>query len=433
MSAPLNTLEIDIPRWALPIENNPDARYYGAYGGRGSGKSHFFAEKVIERCVEKETHVVCIREVQKSLSQSVKKLIEAKIESLGLGGMFKVLDNKITCSNGSLIVFQGMQDHTADSIKSLEGFDIAWVEEAQTLSDVSLTMLRPTIRKPGSQIWFGWNPFHRTSAVDKFLRKTKPDNSIVIKVNYSDNPWFPDVLEDERQQDLKGDTDNYNHVWEGHYISNTPTQFIPTKVCVAGNGKHLRDDQFNFAPIIISCDPAWEGADELVIGMRQGLMYRVLERIAVNDNDQVIGSKIAAYEDKYHADAVFIDYGYGTGIVSYGRSMYRTWLGVWANGKSGRPDCVNKRAEMIAEIKDWLEAGGSYEDNDLLEEELIHLEKLPDEGNRIKFPKKSVMFKTLGRSPNDLDALGLTFAHKVTKKVREELRQRRDYDPMDRA
>lgn len=428
----MTTLSIQVPRWAMPIENAPDARYYGAYGGRGSGKSHRFAEKVIERCIEKRTHVVCIREVQKSLGQSVKKLIESKIESLGLGSMFKIHDAKITCGNGSLIVFQGMQDHTADSIKSLEGFDIAWVEEAQTLSEISLTMLRPTIRKEGSQIWFGWNPFHRTSAVDKFLRKTKPDKSVVIKVNYSDNPWFPDVLEAERQQDLKGDIDNYNHVWEGHYISNSPTQFIPTKVIAAANGKHLADRQFNFAPVIISCDPAWEGADELVIGMRQGLMYRVLERIKVNDNDHVVGSKIQSYEDTLSADAVFIDFGFGTGIVSFGRTLGRNWIGVWANGKSARKDCVNKRAEMLANLKDWLIAGGSFEDNDILEEELIALEKLPDEGNRIKFPKKSVMAKLLGRSPNDMDALGLTFAYPVNKKEANKVPDK-PYDPMDRA
>ena len=133
-------------------------RYRAAFGGRGSGKSHFFAEMLIERCVLTPTSVVCIREVQKSLNQSVKKLLEIKIEALGVSDMFTVRDNKITSKNGSMIIFQGMQNHTADSIKSLEGFDIAWIEEAQSISEMSLSLLRPTIRKPGSEIWATWNP-----------------------------------------------------------------------------------------------------------------------------------------------------------------------------------------------------------------------------------------------------------------------------------
>ena len=151
------------------------ARYKGAYGGRGSGKSHFFGELMVERClVSPGTLAVCIREVQKSLLQSSKRLIESKIQSLGVGAHFQVLHDRIVTPGDGLIIFQGMQDSTAESIKSLEGFDIAWVEEAQTLSARSLALLRPTIRKEGSELWANWNPRRKKDAIDEFLRQKKP-------------------------------------------------------------------------------------------------------------------------------------------------------------------------------------------------------------------------------------------------------------------
>src|SRR6185295_9751635 len=141
------TLQINTPRWAIPIVSKP-SRYKGAHGGRGSGKSHLFGEYLIERCATEKVDAVCVREIQKSLNQSVKKLIEGKIESLGVSHLFEVQRDQIISAHGGRIIFQGMQNHTADSIKSLEGYDIAWVEEAQTLSQHSMDLLRPTIRKP---------------------------------------------------------------------------------------------------------------------------------------------------------------------------------------------------------------------------------------------------------------------------------------------
>lgn len=212
----MSILEIATPRVFLPLLE--PARYKGAHGGRGSGKSHFFAELLIERCVAGKTDAVCIREIQKSLKQSVKKLLESKIVSLGVGDQFEVLEAEIRGANGSLIIFQGMQDHTAESIKSLEDFDIAWVEEAQSLSQTSLTLLRPTIRKPGSELWFSWNPRHKHDPVDVLLRgPTPPTGAVVLPVNWSDNPWFPAELEQERQDDERDRPESYDHIWEGGY------------------------------------------------------------------------------------------------------------------------------------------------------------------------------------------------------------------------
>lgn len=165
---------------------------------------------------------VCIREVQKDLSQSAKKLVEDKIAAFGLGSRFDCQRAQIITPGGGLIMFQGMQDHTADSIKSLEGFDVAWVEEAQSLSERSLTLLRPTIRKEGSEIWFSWNPHRKTDAVDAFMRGAgAPDGAKVIRANWSDNPWFPETLKGERLEDQRKRPDRYGHIWEGEYAAVT--------------------------------------------------------------------------------------------------------------------------------------------------------------------------------------------------------------------
>ncbi len=216
------TLKIDTPRWLVPFLE--PARYKGAYGGRGSGKSHGFAEMVIEAHVmDQRRRTVCVREVQKTLAQSVKRLLEMKIEALGVGDYFEVQESVIKSTRGDgLILFQGMQNHTADSIKSLEGMDCAWVEEAQSLSQRSLDLLRPTIRKPGSELWFTWNPHEPTDPVDVLLRGEKPPpDAIVREVNFKDNPWFPDVLRGELEYDRSRDPDKYKHIWLGGYVANS--------------------------------------------------------------------------------------------------------------------------------------------------------------------------------------------------------------------
>ncbi len=218
----MSELILDTPRWMLPMLQ--PARYKGAWGGRGSGKSHGVAEMVIEAHVmDQKRRTVCVREVQKSLNQSVKRLLETKIQSMNAGAYFDVQESCIKSVTGDgIILFQGMQNHTADSIKSLEGMDCAWVEEAQSMSQRSLDLLRPTIRKPGSELWFTWNPGESTDPVDVLLRgENPPPNAVVIPVNFVDNPWFPDVLREEMEYDKRRDPDKYAHVWLGEYVRNS--------------------------------------------------------------------------------------------------------------------------------------------------------------------------------------------------------------------
>jgi microcystin-dependent protein len=155
----LSTLKIPTARIFEPLLS--PARYKAAFGGRGSGKSHFFGELLVETCqAERGTLAVCIREAQRTLSQSSKRLIESKIAALGIGSGFKLYSDKIETPGDGIIIFRGMQDHTADSIKSLEGFRVAWIDEAQNLSARSLSLLRPTIRAEGSELWASWNPYN---------------------------------------------------------------------------------------------------------------------------------------------------------------------------------------------------------------------------------------------------------------------------------
>jgi len=176
---------------------------------------------------------VCIREVQKTLAQSSKRLIESKLATFGLGEAdgFKVFRDVIETPGDGLIGFQGMQDHTAESIKSLEGYRRAWVEEAQGLSQRSLTLLRPTIRAAGSEIWASWNPTRKNDPIDVLLRgAAPPTGSVVLRANWSDNPWFPAELEQERQDDMRDRPDSYEHIWDGDYVKVTEGAYFAAQL-----------------------------------------------------------------------------------------------------------------------------------------------------------------------------------------------------------
>jgi phage terminase large subunit len=236
-------LEIITPRWALPLLE--PYRYKGAKGGRGGGKSWFFADLLIEQHVcNPHLQSVCIREVQNTLDTSVKKLLEARIDHYGVGHLFDIQVNRILDKRGrGLIIFKGMQDYNASNIKSLEGFDRAWVEEAQNLSQRSLQLLRPTIRKEGSEIWFSWNPENESDPVDRFLAEPRPD-AVVVLCNIYDNPLRSDLLWAEMLADRERlDVGEFHHIWEGGYRTISKEQIFADKVRVQ-----------TFEPL-----PGWDG------------------------------------------------------------------------------------------------------------------------------------------------------------------------------
>jgi len=219
-----STLQIQTPRWAVPLLK--PSRIKGAKGGRSSGKSHFLAEMLVEEhVIDPDKQTVCIREVQRSLKFSAKKLIGDKIKALGVSHLFEITLTEIRRIGAEgIIIFQGMQDHTADSIKSLEGFDLAWCEEAQSLSSRSIELLVPTIRKPGSQLWFGWNPEQPDDAVET-LFKDNPD-AILVSVNYTENPWCPEEMLKLAKWQQRVDYERYVHIWLGGYNTKSESQIF---------------------------------------------------------------------------------------------------------------------------------------------------------------------------------------------------------------
>lgn len=271
------TLKIKTPRVFLPLLK--PTRYKCAFGGRGSGKSFFFAEALIEHCVlNPGTRWVCLREVQKTLDQSVKKLLENKIIDLGVGRYFEVQLSKIITPGGGVIIFQGMQDHTAESIKSLEGMDGAWFEEAQTMTASSLELLRPTIRKENSQLWFSWNPRSISDPVDMFFRgSTPPPDSIVVNANYTDNPFLPQVLKDEIEFDKVNSPELFAHIWLGAYRPDNANSVIPSAWITAAIDAHKK---LGIEPSGIksaALDVADEGADLNAIAIRHGILIQHVE------------------------------------------------------------------------------------------------------------------------------------------------------------
>lgn len=208
------TVKVEVPEAFLGLYE--PHRYKVFYGGRGGGKSHQFADALVILSRKKKLLILCARELQNSIADSVHALLENKINQRGFLNEFNILKSEIIHRHsGSRFIFKGIR-HNTQEIKSTEGVDICWVEEAATITQDSLDILIPTIRKPGSEIWASFNPENETDPIyDRFIKKATPPDSIVRKVGWQDNPWFPDVLDRERLWLLQQDQDAYAWIWEG--------------------------------------------------------------------------------------------------------------------------------------------------------------------------------------------------------------------------
>jgi len=208
--------------WDERADDGKPVRYRAAHGGRGSAKSHSFAQALILKAAERPLRIGCYREIQKSIKDSVKRLLDDKIRSCGLERAFESTDTEIRGHNGSLFIFGGLRTNP-DAVKSTEGIDIAAVFEANRVSQRSWDLLIPTVRKERSEIWAEWNPENETDPVDLMFRGPDgaPPGALVREVNWIDNPFFPDVLKQELEWDRKRDPDKYAHIWMGGYLRNS--------------------------------------------------------------------------------------------------------------------------------------------------------------------------------------------------------------------
>lgn len=209
---------LDIPTSKVFAPLLKPARYKGARGGRGSGKSHFFAELLVAEAMNGQIRAACLREVQGSIKDSSKQLIEDKIAQMGLSASFTITEREIRGPNDSLFIFRGLQNHTAAGIKSLEGFNRAWIDEAQAISRRSLEIATPTFRAARTEMRFSWNPTRASDPVEAFFARNEGDSDFAcVTANYMDNPWLPEGLAADMERDRRRDPDRYAHVWLGGY------------------------------------------------------------------------------------------------------------------------------------------------------------------------------------------------------------------------
>lgn len=216
-----SVLRVQWPEKLLPLMEHLDGdkakrrRYYVAYGGRGSAKSWTFARALLVQAMYEPLRILCAREVMRTIADSVHRLLADQIASLGLHDWYTVTDSSISGINSSEILFAGLRAMDAAKIKSYEGIDVVWVEEAQAVSKKSWEVLVPTIRAEGSEIWVSFNPELDTDDTYQRFVAHPPEDAWVQRVTWKDNPWFPSVLEAERLSILKRDPVEYEHVWEG--------------------------------------------------------------------------------------------------------------------------------------------------------------------------------------------------------------------------
>jgi len=206
-------VQVEIPQKLLPLFR--PYRYKVLHGGRGSAKSWSVARALVTLAAARPVRVLCARETQKSIQESVHRLLKDQIGALGLDHLFDVQETRILGKNGSDFAFAGIRQQGVANLKSFEAVDICWVEEAQVVSRKSWDVLIPTIRKPGSEIWITFNPELEDDETYKRFVTEPPPDAWVCQVNWSDNPWFPQVLEDERALMQKRDPVGYKTTWEG--------------------------------------------------------------------------------------------------------------------------------------------------------------------------------------------------------------------------
>lgn len=270
--------EIEFPKMLEPLFH--PRRYKVLHGGRGGAKSWGVARALIIQAAEKPLRILCAREVQKSMKDSVHRLLRDQIEAMGYGYFFEVLDTEIRGKNGSLILFAGLQSHTVDSIKSFEGVDRVWVEEAHSVSKKSWDTLIPTIRKDDSEIWVTLNPDMDTDETYARFIATPSDDTWLCQVNWRDNPWFPSVLEQERLKAQRADLEGYEHIWEGK----------PRRVAAGAIYRHEIDALFSdgricpvpydpLLPVHTVWDLGWNDAMVILMVQRGPMDVRVLDYI----------------------------------------------------------------------------------------------------------------------------------------------------------
>lgn len=303
------------------------------YGGRGAAKSHSIAKALLLMGGMNKLRILCCREVQKSIKESVHLLLKEQIELLGLEDFYQVLSTEIRGENGTQFIFTGLADHTADSIKSYEAIDICWMEEAHVISDASLEILIPTIRKEGSEIWASWNPRNKSDPIDmRYRGEDPPADTLLVNVNWRDNPFFPAPLEAERVHYKRTHPDRYSHVYEGDYEPQA-IGAIWSRQGIQDNRttlERLAESGVELERIVVAVDPAVSDTDTsdehgiVAVGLATNGKAYLLDDASRHGSPKQWAQAAWTLHDKWDADAIVIEKNQGGDMCKHTLTTSRT-------------------------------------------------------------------------------------------------------------
>ncbi|MBO6289800.1 MAG: PBSX family phage terminase large subunit [Alphaproteobacteria bacterium] len=409
-----NNTIVKIPKIFAPLLTEKK-RYKLYYGGRAGGKSYAFADSLLLLGRMKKLRIACMREVQDSIKDSVYKLLSDRIMT------HKLTDYKVTATQiankitGTTFIFKGLREQAAGNIKSLEGVDIVWLEEAQKISRHSWDILDPTIRKPESEIWISMNREQENDPVWAAVAAHPDERTLVVKVNYTDNPFCPAEMRYLAEKCRLENPDDYEHIWLGAPVSIGAYKLITYK------SVHLAMSccwRVSSAPLIIGIDVARFGDDATVMCFRRGrvcLEFKIFKHL----DNVAVANQATFFIRQFRPARVFIDAGgVGGGVVDIllDRGLKRVVRPVmFGAGALMEERYHNRRAEMWDELRQWLEneQGAQLPSDELLAAELCAVNKKYDSRGRLQLEEKAEIKRRIGRSPDMADALALTFAEPV--------------------
>lgn len=390
-------------------------RYKLYYGGRMGGKSYAFADSLLFLGRMKNLRVACMREVQESIKDSVHKLLCDRIRYYELTDYQIMQTQIINTVTGTTFIFKGLSDQNAQNIKSLEGIDIVWLEEAQKISKQSWDILNPTIRKPGAEIWISMNRETENDPIWQALAQNPDEKTLIVKVNYTDNPFCSQEMIYLAEKCRKENPDDYAHIWLGAPLVQAHNRLIST--ILIENAR--RNNVFiQNSPLIIGLDVARFGDDSTVFCFRRGRSCVRFETFKGLDNVEV-ANRATFYIKEYRPAKIFVDAGgVGAGVVDIlnDRGFKKIVRPVMFGSKALAYERYhNRRSEMWDEVRSWLsmEQTVSIPDDETLCAELGAVAKKYDSQGRLQLEEKEEVKKKLGHSPDKADALALTFAEPV--------------------
>jgi phage terminase large subunit len=272
--------KLTLPKKLLPLLT--PKRYKVLYGGRGSSKSWSVARALVHLATIKPIRVLCARETQKSIQESVHRLIKDQIGALGVEHLFDIQETKIVGANGSDFAFAGVRQQGVANLKSFEAVDICWVEEAQVVTKKSWDVLIPTIRKPGSEIWISFNPeLEDDETYKRFVTDGKDDPDMwVCEVNYSDNPWFGDELETERVKMEKRDPEGYRTTWLGQCRPAVEGAIYAKEIGALVASGRIRNVPYDpMLKVHTVWDLGWNDSTSIICVQRAGAEVRIIDYI----------------------------------------------------------------------------------------------------------------------------------------------------------